>query len=102
MRLHKKGIDAFAVHPGIAKTPLAYDKVDRRKIEGRIQRSYAKVSPHAHWSGAALLDSCCFCMSLSSCKAGASSAMSIHAACDLPPVDDQCEFFFSVTWVPAA
>eukprot|EP00891_Asterochloris_glomerata_P005374 jgi/Astpho2/5374/Aster-05916 len=42
MRLHKKGIDAFAVHPGIAKTPLAYDKVDRCKIEGKIQRSYVK------------------------------------------------------------
>ena len=47
MRLHKKGIDAFAVHPGIAKTPLAYDKVDRCKIEGRFQRTYAKVSCHA-------------------------------------------------------
>ena len=53
MRLHKKGIDAFAVHPGIAKTPLAYDKVDRCKIEGRIQRSYVKVGLHVCWSDAA-------------------------------------------------
>ena len=53
MRLHKKGIDAFAVHPGIAKTPLAYDKVDRCKIEGKIQRSYVKVSSHDIRSNAA-------------------------------------------------
>lgn len=53
MRLHKKGIDAFAVHSGIAMTPLAYDKVDRCKIEGKIQRSYVKVSFHDIRSNAA-------------------------------------------------